>query len=78
MKFVPIAGTVIAGAVSAAINAYSTNSIGKTTMKLFEDKLLGDDNGYSFLINRIKGYLNIFEQIKSYSKKKDWYFEEWV
>ena len=47
-------------------------------MKLFEDKLLGDDNGYSFLINRIKGYLNIFEQIKSYSKKKDWYFEEWV
>ena len=78
MKFVPIAGTVIGGAVSAAINAYSTNSIGKTTMKLFEDKLLGDDNGYSFLINRIKGYLNIFEQIKSYSKKKDWYFEEWV
>ena len=78
LKFVPVAGTIIGGTISAAINAYGTNSIGKTTMKLFEDKLLWHDNGYSFLINRIKGYLNIFEQIKFYSQKKYLGFEELV
>ena len=77
IKAIPGIGTVIGGAISASINAGFTASMGKGTMKLFEDKLLGDDNGYSFLINRIKGYLNIFEQIKFYSDKKDWGFEEW-
>ena len=61
IKAIPGIGTVIGGAISASINAGFTASMGKGTMKLFEDKLLGDDNGYSFLINRIKGYLNIFE-----------------
>jgi len=78
IKAIPGIGTVIGGAISASINAGFTASMGKGTMKLFEDKLLGDDNGYSFLINRIKGYLNIFEQIKFYSDKKDWGFEEWI
>ena len=78
IKAIPGIGTVIGGVISASINAGFTASMGKGTMKLFEDKLLGDDNGYSFLINRIKGYLNIFEQIKFYSDKKDWGFEEWI
>ena len=78
IKAIPVIGTIIGGLISAAINAGFTASMGKGTMKLFEDKLLGDDNGYSFLINRIKGYLNIFEQIKYYSEKKDWGFEEWI
>ena len=78
IKAIPVIGTIIGGFISATINAGFTASMGKGTMKLFEDKLLGDDNGYSFLINRIKGYLNIFEQIKYYSEKKDWGFEEWI
>ena len=46
-------------------------------MNLFEDKLLGEDNGYTFLANRIKGYKNIFSQLNYYSKKEDWEFKEW-
>lgn len=77
VKFIPGIGTLIGGLVSASINAGFTASMGKGTMKLFEDKLLGDDNGYTFLINRIKSYQNIFNQFKYYSEKEDWDFEEW-
>ena len=78
VKVVPVIGTILGGLVSAGINAGFTALMGERAMKLFEEKLLGDDNGYSFLVNRIKGYLNIFEQIKFYAEKKDWGFEEWV
>lgn len=77
VKFIPGIGTLIGGLVSASINGGFTASMGKGTMKLFEDKLLGDDNGYTFLINRIKSYQNIFNQFKYYSEKEDWDFEEW-
>ena len=77
VKFLPGIGTLIGGLVSASINAGFTTSMGIGTMKLFEDKLLGDDNGYTFLINRIKSYQNIFNQFKYYSEKEDWDFEEW-
>ena len=77
LKCIPGIGTLIGGLISAAINAGFTISMGKGTMKLFEDKLLGDDNGYSFLKNRIKGYQNIFLQLQYYSENENWYFEEW-
>jgi len=77
IKFIPGVGTLIGGLVSAAINGGFTVSMGLGTMKLFENKLLGDDNGYTFLINRIKRYQNIFSQLKFYSVKDDWGFEEW-
>ena len=78
LKVIPGLGTIIGGLISAGINAAFTASMGKGTMKLFEDKLLGEDNGYSFLINRIKGYLNIFSQIKYYADNEDWEFDEWI
>lgn len=77
IKFIPGVGTLIGGLVSATINGGFTVSMGLGTMKLFENKLLGDDNGYTFLINRIKRYQNIFSQLKYYSEKEDWGFEEW-
>ena len=77
LKFIPGIGTILGGLVSASINGGFTISMGLGTMKLFEDKLLGDDNGYTFLINRIKRYQNIFSQLKYYSEKEDWGFEEW-
>ena len=77
IKVIPGVGTLIGGLLSASINGGFTLSMGLGTMKLFEDKLLGDDNGYTFLINRIKRYLNIFSQLKYYSEKEDWGFEEW-
>ena len=77
IKVIPGVGTLIGGLVSASINGGFTVSMGFGTMKLFENKLLGDDNGYSFLINRIKRYQNIFSQLKYYSEKEDWGFEEW-
>lgn len=77
IKVIPGVGTLIGGLLSASINGGFTVSMGLGTMKLFENKLLGDDNGYTFLINRIKRYLNIFSQLKYYSEKEDWGFEEW-
>ena len=77
VKFIPGIGTLIGGLVSASINAGFTTSMEKEKIKLFENKLLGDDNGYTFLINRIKSYQNIFNQFKYYSEKEDWNFEEW-
>lgn len=80
---IPGVGTLVGGLVSAAINSTFTSIMGDRIMKLFETKILQDDNGkddegFTFLKNRIESYRNIFDQLEMYMKKNNWEFDSWL
>ena len=75
IKYVPGVGTIIGGIASSLINAGFTANFGRNCLKSFEKNLLGNDNGFTYLKNRIDIYKDIFSQILSLSEKENWDFE---
>ena len=70
IKYVPVVGTIIGGIASSLINAGFTANFGRNCLKSFEKNLLGNDNGFTYLKNRIDIYKDIFHKFYLYPKKK--------
>ena len=70
IKYIPVVGTIIGGFASSIINAGFTANFGRYCLKLFENNLLGNDNGFIYLKNRIDIYKDIFHKFYLYPKRK--------
>ena len=72
IKFVPFLGFIVGGAIGAALNYYSTTTLGENTINLAE-QIMQKKGALEFFKKQIEIYKNIFDQIKELSTKENWW-----